>query len=185
MLSLAEQFGFAVIEDDVYGDLHEARGCGWRRSMACAMSFTSAATRSSSDRRCEWAISRRTLLWCRSFVERKVLSVLSGSSLLEAFVSEVLDSGRYKRHVDQLRARLARMRRDARQALESAGIQFDAHVGEGMFLWGRLPDNSTPVDELVRRAGEIHPSGQRLPVLPVAELTSGFDSTRRTAPRLR
>lgn len=83
-----------------------------------------------------------------------MLSVLSGSSLLEAFVSEVLDSGRYKRHVDQVRARLARMRRDARQALESAGIQFDSQAGEGMFLWGRLPDNSTPVDELVRRARE-------------------------------
>jgi DNA-binding transcriptional MocR family regulator len=86
-------------------------------------------------------------------VERKVLSVLSGSALLECFVSEVLDSGRYKRHVDQVRARLARMRRDARAGLESAGISFDSGTGEGMFLWGRLPD-STPVDELVRRARE-------------------------------
>ena len=86
-------------------------------------------------------------------VERKVLSVLSGSSLLECFVSEVLDSGRYKRHVDQVRARLARMRRDARAALESAGITFDGGIGEDMFLWGRLPD-STPIDELVRRARE-------------------------------
>jgi DNA-binding transcriptional MocR family regulator len=68
-------------------------------------------------------------------------------------VSEVLDSGRYKRHVDQVRARLARMRRDARAALESAGISFEGGVGEGMFLWGRVPD-STPVDELVRRARE-------------------------------
>jgi len=86
-------------------------------------------------------------------VERKVFSVLSGSALLECFVSEVLDSGRYKRHVDQVRARLARMRRDARAALESAGISFEGGVGEGMFLWGRVPD-STPVDELVRRARE-------------------------------
>jgi DNA-binding transcriptional MocR family regulator len=84
-------------------------------------------------------------------IERKVLSVLSGSALLECFVSEVLDSGRYKRHVDQIRTRLARMRRDARQALESAGIEFESAVGEGIFLWGRVPD-ATPVDELVRRA---------------------------------
>jgi DNA-binding transcriptional MocR family regulator len=45
------------------------------------------------------------------------------------------------------------MRRDARAGLESAGISFDGGAGEGMFLWGRLPD-STPVDELVRRARE-------------------------------
>jgi DNA-binding transcriptional MocR family regulator len=86
-------------------------------------------------------------------VERKVLSVLSGSALLESFVSEVLDSGRYKRHVEQIRARLARMRRDARQALESTGISFEQPIGEGMFLWGRVPDHA-PTDELVRKARE-------------------------------
>jgi DNA-binding transcriptional MocR family regulator len=45
------------------------------------------------------------------------------------------------------------MRRDARAALESAGVEFDAEPGEGMFLWGRVPE-SAPVDELVRRARE-------------------------------
>jgi DNA-binding transcriptional MocR family regulator len=84
-------------------------------------------------------------------VERKVLSVLSGSALLECFVSEVLDSGRYRRHCDEMRARLARMRRDSRQALESAGITFDSAAGEGIFLWGRTPD-ATAMDELVRKA---------------------------------
>jgi DNA-binding transcriptional MocR family regulator len=80
-----------------------------------------------------------------------VLSVLSGSALLESFVAEVLDGGRYKRHVERVRARLQRMRRDARTALESAGISFEEPAGEGIFLWGRVPD-ATRVDELVRRA---------------------------------
>jgi DNA-binding transcriptional MocR family regulator len=86
-------------------------------------------------------------------VERKILSVLLGSTLLECFVSEVLDGGRYKRHREQTRTRLARMRPDARVALQSAGIEFDAVPGEGTFLWGRVPD-AAPVDELVRRARE-------------------------------
>jgi DNA-binding transcriptional MocR family regulator len=86
-------------------------------------------------------------------IERKVLSVLSGSTLLECYVSEVLDGGAYKRHVEQVRTRLARMRRDARRALESAGIEFAAEAGEGMFLWGRVPDTA-PVEELVRLARE-------------------------------
>jgi len=89
----------------------------------------------------------------RRLVERKVLSVLSGSTLLECYVSEVLSGGRYKRHVEQVRTRLARMRRDARVALESAGVEFAAEPGEGMFLWGRIPEDA-PVDELVRRARE-------------------------------
>jgi DNA-binding transcriptional MocR family regulator len=66
-------------------------------------------------------------------------------------VSEVLDSGRYKRHVEKTRARLARLRRDTRAALASAGIEFEPAPGEGIFLWGRVPE-STPVEQLVRRA---------------------------------
>jgi DNA-binding transcriptional MocR family regulator len=37
--------------------------------------------------------------------------------------------------------------------LESAGITFAGPIGEGMFLWGRLPE-AVAVDDLVRRARE-------------------------------
>jgi DNA-binding transcriptional MocR family regulator len=153
ILSLAEQFGFAIIEDDVYGDLYEgpavrlAQIDGLRHVIyvgsfskligpALRVGFVAADARLISQ-----------------LVERKVLSVLSGSALLESFVSEVLDGGRYKRHVERLRGRLQRMRRDARAALESAGIRFEGPAGEGMFLWGRVPE-PVPVDALVRRARE-------------------------------
>ena len=86
-------------------------------------------------------------------VERKVLSVLSGSALLECFVSEVLDSGRYKRHVDQVRARLHACAGTRAPRSNPPASRFEGGLGEGMFLWGRVPD-STPVDELVRRARE-------------------------------
>ncbi len=151
VLSLAEQFGFAVIEDDVYGDLYEGPGVRLAqidglRHVIYVGSYTKLI---GPALRVGFVAADAGLI--AQLVERKVLSVLSGSALLEAFVSEVLDSGRYKRHVDQVRVRLARMRRDARQALESAGILFDSGVGEGIFLWGRVPD-ATPVDGLVRRA---------------------------------
>jgi DNA-binding transcriptional MocR family regulator len=153
VLSLAEQFGFAVIEDDVYGDLYDGPGVRLAqidglRHVVYVGSYTKLI---GPALRVGFIAADASLI--TQFVERKVLSVLSGSGLLEAFVSEVLDSGRYKRHVDQVRARLARMRRDARQALESAGIQFDSAIGEGIFLWGRIPD-SIRIDELVRRARE-------------------------------
>jgi DNA-binding transcriptional MocR family regulator len=65
-----------------------------------------------------------------------------------------LDSGRYRKHLETLRGRLSRMRRDALQALTGAGITFEnTQQGEGMFLWGKLPD-TTDVDELVRGARE-------------------------------
>jgi DNA-binding transcriptional MocR family regulator len=151
ILTLAEQFGFAVVEDDVYGDLYE--GPAVRLAQIDALRhviYVGSYTKLIGPSLRVGYVAADAALISR-LVERKVLSVLSGSTLLECFVSEVLDGGRYKRHVEQTRSRLARMRRDARAALESAGIEFDAPLGEGMFLWGRVPD-TVAVDELVRRA---------------------------------
>ena len=153
VLSLAEQFGFAIIEDDVYGDLYEGPAVRLAqidglRHVIYVNSFTKLI---GPALRVGFVAADPALI--AQIVERKVLSVLSGSALLESFVAEVLDSGRYRKHVDTVRARLSRMRRDARQALIGAGITFESTVGEGIFLWGRVPD-ATPMDELVRQARE-------------------------------
>jgi DNA-binding transcriptional MocR family regulator len=151
VLSLAEQFGFAVIEDDVYGDLYEGPAVRLAqidglRHVIYVGSYTKLI---GPALRVGFIVADAALV--SQLVERKVLSVLTGSALLEYFVLEVLDSGRYMRHVELIRSRLARMRRDARQALESAGIEFEGPLGEGIFLWGRVPE-STCVEDLVRRA---------------------------------
>ncbi len=151
VLSLAEQFGFAVVEDDVYGDLYE--GAAVRLAQIDGLRHViyvgSYSKLIGPALRVGFVAADAALI--PQLVERKLLSVLSGSALLESFVSEVLDGGRYKRHVERTRARLARMRRDARAALEAAGVEFEAAPGEGIFLWGRVPD-SAPVEQLVRRA---------------------------------
>ncbi|TLY93637.1 MAG: PLP-dependent aminotransferase family protein [Gammaproteobacteria bacterium] len=151
ILSLAEQYGFAVVEDDVYGDLHEGPAVRLAqidglRHVIYVSSYTKLI---GPALRVGYVAAEGALVM--QLIERKVLTVLSGSTLLECFVSEVLDGGRYKKHVEQLRLRLARMRRDARAGLESAGIEFDSAPGEGIFLWGRVPD-AVPVDGLARRA---------------------------------
>ncbi len=153
ILTLAEQFGFAIIEDDVYGDLHEGPAVRLAqidglRHVIYVGSFTKLI---GPSLRVGYVAADPALV--AQLAERKVLSVLSGSSLLEGFVSLVLDGGRYKRHTEKLRERLQRMRTEARGALESAGISFEAERGEGLFLWGRLPEG-VAVEELVRRARE-------------------------------
>ena len=153
IVSLAEQFGFAVVEDDVYGDLYEGPAVRLTQidGLRHVIYVGSYSKLIGPALRVGFIAADASLV--SQVIERKVLSVLSGSALLEGLVSEVLDGGRYKRHVEQTRARLARMRRDARLALESAGIEFESAHGEGMFLWGRVPD-AAPVDQLVRRARE-------------------------------
>src|SRR6201996_9437022 len=153
VLSLAEQFGFAIIEDDVYGDLHDgpavrlAQIDGFRHVIHVG-SFTKLI---GPALRVGFIAATPALV--AQLVERKVLSVLTGSALMESFVTEVLDSGRYRKHVEVIRTRLSRMRRDSRQQLREAGISFEGNDGEGIFLWGRVPD-SIRIDDLVRKARE-------------------------------
>ena len=156
ILSLAETHSFAIIEDDVYGDLYDgpavrlAQLDGLRHVIHVG-SFTKLI--GPALRLGFVAADSRVIA---QLVERKLLSVLSGSGLLESMASEVLDSGRFMRHVQLVRSRLARMRRDAQAALESAGLEFDISqdgpVG-GIFLWGKVPA-SVSVDALVRSARE-------------------------------
>lgn len=155
ILSLAEAHAFAIIEDDVYGDLYDgpavrlAQLDGLRHVIHIG-SFTKII--GPALRLGFVAADSRVIA---QLVERKLLSVLCGSGLLESMASEVLDSGRFMRHVQLVRSRIARMRRDAQAALESAGLDFEptpeGPMMGGIFLWARVPA-SVNLDALVRTA---------------------------------
>lgn len=81
------------------------------------------------------------------------MSTLSGSALNEAVITDILESGRYRRHTEQLRERLARARRASMPALQGCGIQLEHADGEGIFLWARLPDG-LDADQLTRAAAQ-------------------------------
>jgi len=153
LLSLAEQFGFALIEDDVYGDLYEGPAVRLAqldglRHVVYVGSFTKII---GPTTRLGFVAADAALV--AQLVERKLLSVLSGSALLESVVSEALDSGSFRRYCQLTRARLVRLQRDARASLEASGVEFPEPSTEGIFLWGRLPAG-TDAEDLVRRARE-------------------------------
>ena len=189
ILSLAETHAFAIIEDDVYGDLYDgpavrlAQLDGLRHVIHVG-SFTKLI--GPALRLGFVAADSRVIA---QLVERKVLSVLSGSGLLESMASEVLDSGRFMRHVQLVRSRLARMRRDAQAALESAGLEFDlapdGSIG-GIFLWGRVP-TSVNVDALVRSARDksiLLANGALFSPERISNSRLRFNAAYSTAPEL-
>jgi DNA-binding transcriptional MocR family regulator len=151
LLSLAEQFGFTIIEDDIYGDLYEgpavrlAQIDGFRHVVYVG-SFTKLI---GPAVRVGFVATHPAL--AAELVQRKVLAMLSASTLPEAIVAAILDGGRYRRHVERVRARLARMRADSQRSLARAGVRFDEDDSAGMFLWGEVPA-ATDMDQLVRDA---------------------------------
>lgn len=175
LLSLAEQFGFTIIEDDIYADLYDgpavrlAQIDGFRHVVYVG-SFTKLI---GPALRVGFIATHPGLVG--ELIQRKVLSVLSGSTLTEALVAQVLDGGSYRRHIDRVRARLARMRADSRCSLSDAGVRFDDDDAAGIFLWGQVPE-ATDMDQLVRDA-----RGQAI-VLAKGAL---FSPAKGHVPRLR
>jgi DNA-binding transcriptional MocR family regulator len=122
LLSLAEQYGFTIIEDDIFGDLYEGPGVrlaqidGFRHVVYVG-SFTKLI---GPALRVGFIATHPGLI--AELIQRKVLAILSGSTLAEAIVAEVLDGGRYRRHIERVRTRLARMRADAQRSLTRVGV---------------------------------------------------------------
>lgn len=186
ILSLAEQHGFAIVEDDVYGDLCEGPAVRLAqmdglRNVIHVGSFSKLI---GPAIRVGFVAGEAQLI--AQLTERKLLSTLSGSSLLESVVATVLESGRYQKHLVDVRARLARARREARRALESVGVEFDDANGAGLFLWGRI-GHGIDVDALVRQARSESILLARGSLFSAAERASGylrFNAAYSSAPGL-
>ncbi|WP_018150353.1 aminotransferase-like domain-containing protein [Leeia oryzae] len=140
LLSLAAKHDFWVVEDDVYGDLTDAGAVRLAQldefqRVFHVGSFTKVLN---PGMRVGYVVP--PLPWLPALQEQKMLSVLTGSSFDEALVADCLASGRFRKHVQQLRNRLGRARSRALAALEHIGLQVVSGGRDGMFLWVKLPD---------------------------------------------
>jgi len=139
VLTLAERYDFLVTEDHVYSDLASAPLVSLAqidelRRVLYVGSFTKVL---GPGLRIGFLAVPAALV--PRLIEAKILSVLSGSGLGEFVLREVLASGKYRRHVERLRDRLAKARAATAMALGGAGLQVEATPGQGIFLWARLP----------------------------------------------
>lgn len=136
LLRLAESHDFAIVDDDIYGDLHSGGGAlrlaaldqlrrtvylgGFSKSLAPSLrvGYLAAAP----------ALAAR-------LTELKMLSALTTPELGERVVLRVLADGQYRRHCERVRAKLAAGRELAARRIESLGLKFFAPPAEGLFLW--------------------------------------------------
>jgi DNA-binding transcriptional MocR family regulator len=70
-----------------------------------------------------------------SLAVAKIVSGFTTPELNERLVHKLLVEGRYARHVQALRARLAQCRAQTKKALLAAGIEIFGDPADGMFLW--------------------------------------------------
>jgi DNA-binding transcriptional MocR family regulator len=135
LLKLADEYGFTIVEDDVYGDLHPGRALrlasldqlkrvvylgGFSKTLAANLrvGFIAASP--------ELAPQLANL---------KMLTGLTTPELTERVVARILAEGQYRRHLDRLRGRLDAARDRTARALEKMGAKLFTDPAAGIFLW--------------------------------------------------
>ena len=158
VIKLSREYGFAIVEDDVYSDL--------RFDGALPLSFYELAQGENVLRlgtfsktlapglRIGWLIASAERIV--GFVESGLLRMGGGANPFSAaVVADYCRSGAWEAHIQWLRGQYRRRRDIALAALESSmpeGVEWTRPAG-GYFIWLRLPP-SVQVDALEARAKE-------------------------------
>jgi DNA-binding transcriptional MocR family regulator len=141
LLELAEKYGFAVIEDDIYGDLgfhfrpkpikHFDRG----DNVILCSSFSKSLSR---DLRVGWVYAGK---WYKRIQRLKLVSHLAGSQSVQAGLSEFVASGDYSRYLNFRTNQLAEQRQmliNEMLKIWGTEVKFSQPLG-GLCLWAELP----------------------------------------------
>jgi DNA-binding transcriptional MocR family regulator len=151
LLLLAERHDFAIVEDDIHGDIAAAGATRLAQLDALRRVFYV----SSFSKLLSPALRVGFVALPSGVVDRvvaqKVLAMLGSPSLTEGIVEAVLASGRFHRHVQHLRTRLATFRQSASALLANAGVALEPGAADGVFLWGRVP-GMVDADAMVKKA---------------------------------
>jgi DNA-binding transcriptional MocR family regulator len=135
LLKLADEYGFTIVEDDVYGDLQPGRALrlasldqlkrviyvsGFSKTLAASLRVGYIASSA--------AVAQQ-------LADLKMLTGLTTAELPERVVARVLAEGQYRRHLDRVRGRLDDARDRTSRALEKMGARLALQPEAGIFLW--------------------------------------------------
>ena len=141
LLNAATTHDLTIVEDDIFADLEPdpsprlAALDGLHRVIRIG-SFSKTL---SASIRCGYVAARSD--WIEALVDLQVATSFGGPSPIAAeLVTRTLGDGSYRKHLDGLRRRLARARREASARLALLGIRPWLAPRGGFYLWCRLPE---------------------------------------------
>lgn len=141
IVSAAAVYGLTIIEDDIFSDFEPALSPrlaildGLNRVIRVG-SFSKTL---SAAVRCGYIAARAD--WIESLVDLQVATNFGGPNPVAAeLIAGVLAGGSYRKHMDEVRQRLTRARKDAANKLAALDIVPWIKPRGGYYLWCRLPD---------------------------------------------
>ncbi len=145
LLKLADAHDLVIVEDDIFADFENAIAPrlaafdGLDRVIRIG-SFSKSV---SAAIRCGHIAARPD--WVEALADLRIATSMSGNPLSADLLHSVLTDGSYRRHVETLRARLARAMARTVKRLRAVGIEPWIEPDAGIFLWARLPDGMDTV----------------------------------------
>lgn len=165
ILRIAEEFDLTIVEDDAYGDLASPARSGQFARLATLDQLrrviyigSFSKTLGAGLRVGFVAAEHDQLQWLALY---RHACMASGSTLAERAVYQVLSTGNYRHHCDQLRARLDAQRGPMLDALEAMGLTILHRHDAGMYAWADLPEgvkSEAVANEMLKRGYLTAPS---------------------------
>jgi DNA-binding transcriptional MocR family regulator len=139
VLKLADQHGLTIIEDDIFADLEEspAPRLAAFDGLDRVIQIGSFSKTLSAASRCGFVAAKPE--WIEGLTDLKIATTFGGGRLNTELVLNVLSDSSYRKHLDWLRSKLAKARREVGRKLADLGIEPWIEPQAGMFLWCKLP----------------------------------------------
>ncbi len=146
LLKLADRAGLAIIEDDIFADLeHEpAPRLAAFDGLDRVVHIGSFSKTLSASVRCGFIAAKPE--WIEGLVDLKIATNFGTGRLSSQLVLTLLTDGSYRKHLEELRLRLARAMEATTGQLASLGITPWLQPRAGLFLWCLLPDGVEATD---------------------------------------
>ncbi|MBV8970207.1 MAG: PLP-dependent aminotransferase family protein [Verrucomicrobia bacterium] len=146
ILKLAEANDFLIIEDDVFADFEPvpttrlAAFDGLER-VAYVGSFSKTL---SASMRCGFVALPAE--WVDSLIDLRLASTFGGNEVTARLLHDLLTNGAYRRHLENVRSKLARNYPVVLNHLSGSGLKLWTESRAGMFFWTELPANLEAVE---------------------------------------
>ena len=141
LLTAAAAHDLTIVEDDIFGDFEPEPSprLAALDGLTRVIRIGSFSKTLSASVRCGYIAARAD--WIEHLVDLQVATSFGGPSpVATEVIAQVLTGGGYRKHMEELRQKLTRTRRDVARKLQAVGIEPWLMPRGGFFLWCRLAD---------------------------------------------
>ena len=140
LLNIAAAHDMTIVEDDIFADFEPSSSprLATLDGLSRVIRIGSYSKTLSASIRCGYIAARAD--WIEALIDLQVATSFGGVSPVAAeIVHAALSDGSYRKHLEGVRRRLARARREVASKLERLGVEPWMMPRGGFYLWCRLP----------------------------------------------